>query len=121
MAEQLSGPRRTHDSAAVNRGIRLQPGTNGSTVARAPEPPEYRLLVDQLRANCDVSEIETYSSHVYASWPQIHTDVMHGSRDIQPNRTDSLMDVDDPSPVSSAAARITPAAVARCSCTQWGK
>jgi hypothetical protein len=121
MAEQLSGPCRTH-GAAVSRGIRLQLGMNGSAVlARAPEPPEYRLLEDQLWAYSDASEIETCPPHFYASWSQVHTGGMHGSRDIQPNATNSWMGVDDPSPVSlSSAARIPPAAAVRCSCVRLG-
>ena len=44
----------------------LRLGTNGSTVAHAPEPPEYWLLGNQLtRAGVNVSETETYPSQ---SW-----------------------------------------------------
>ena len=65
IAQRLSGPPRSVHSARVNRhgmGLRLNLGTNGSTVAYDPEPPEYWLLDNQLRAGVNVSEIETCSS-----------------------------------------------------------
>ena len=101
IAQRLSGPPRSVHSARVNRhgmGLRLNLGTNGSTVAHDPEPPEYWLLDNQLRAGVNVSEIETCSSQ---SWLQRNS--MHGSDSeiLQPNVLDSY--VDDQSPVSGAA------------------
>ena len=66
-AQLLSGPPRYVHSARVNRHgmglLLLRVGPNGSTVAHAPEPPEYWLLGNQLkRAGVNVSEIETYPS-----------------------------------------------------------
>ena len=74
-AQLLSGPPRYVHSARVNRHgmglLLLRLGTNGSTVAHAPEPPEYWLLGNQLkRAGVNVSEIETYPSQ---SWYEKRT------------------------------------------------